>query len=61
MARIAYADEPTDAEGIALAAQFAAVKKHFDARRLTELTATIAACNLVSRFIEAMQIDPERH
>ena len=42
-------------------AVFAAVKKHFDARTLTELTATIAAYNLVSRFLEALQIDPEKH
>ena len=41
-------------------AVFAAVKKHFDARRLTELTATVAAYNLVSRFLAAMQIDPEQ-
>lgn len=41
-------------------AVFAAVKKHFDARRITDLTATIAAYNLVSRFLEALQIDPER-
>ena len=39
---------------------FAAVKKHFDARTITELTATIAAYNLVSRFLEALQIDPEK-
>ena len=32
-------------------AVFAAVKKHFDARRITELTATVAAYNLVSRFL----------
>ena len=41
-------------------AVFAAVKKHFDARKLTELTATVAAYNLVSRFLAAMQIDPEQ-
>lgn len=38
---------------------FAAVTKHFDARAMTELTATVAAYNLVSRFLEALQIDPE--
>ena len=42
-------------------AVFAAVKKHFDERGITELTATIAAYNLVSRFLEALQVDPERH
>jgi len=40
-------------------AVFAAVKKHFDARTITELTATVAAYNLVSRFLEALQIDHE--
>ena len=33
------------------------LKPHFDARELTELTATIAAYNLVSRFLEAVKID----
>ena len=36
---------------------FDALKPHFDARELTELTATIAAYNLVSRFLEAVKID----
>ena len=35
------------------------VNKHFDARGMTELTTTIAAYNLVSRFLEALEIDPE--
>lgn len=39
---------------------FAAVNKHFDPREMTELTATIAAYNLVSRFLEALQVDPEK-
>lgn len=38
---------------------FEPLRPHFDARELTELTATIAAYNLVSRFLEAMQIDHE--
>ena len=38
---------------------FDALRPHFDARELTELTATIAAYNLVSRFLEAVQIDHE--
>lgn len=38
---------------------FAAVRAHFDARTLVELTATIAAYNMVSRFLEALQIEPE--
>jgi AhpD family alkylhydroperoxidase len=40
-------------------AVFAAVKKQFDVRTITELTATVAAYNLVSRFLEALQIDHE--
>ena len=38
---------------------FDALRGHFDARELTELTATIAAYNLVSRFLEAVQMDHE--
>ena len=37
-------------------AVFAAVRKHFDEREITELTATVAAYNLVSRFLEALQV-----
>jgi len=40
-------------------AVFDAVQAHFDERELVELTATIAAYNLVSRFLEALQIDHE--
>ena len=36
---------------------FDPLKLHFDARELTELTVTIAAYNLVSRFLEAVQFD----
>jgi 4-carboxymuconolactone decarboxylase len=35
---------------------FDAVRPHFDAQALTELVATIAAYNMVSRFLEAMRI-----
>lgn len=35
------------------------VNQYFDARGMTELTATIASYNLVSRFLEALEIDPE--
>jgi len=38
---------------------FDKLKPHFDARELTELTVTIAAYNLVSRFLEAVKIDHE--
>ena len=41
-------------------AVFDAVKIHFDEREMVELTATIAAYNLVSRFLEAMQIDHDK-
>ncbi len=36
---------------------FAAVRRVMDNRNLVELTATIGAYNMVSRFLEAMQID----
>ncbi len=35
---------------------FAAVRKHFDERSIVEITATIAAYNMVSRFLVAMSI-----
>jgi alkylhydroperoxidase family enzyme len=38
---------------------FAAIRGHFNDREIVELTATIAAYNLVSRFLEALQIDHE--
>ena len=38
-------------------AVFQAIHPHFNERELVELTATIAAYNLVSRFLEALQID----
>ena len=53
---LAYTDAMT--KGIRVPdAVFAAVRKHFDDREITELTATIAAYNLVSRFLEALQVD----
>jgi alkylhydroperoxidase family enzyme len=36
---------------------FAAVRHHFDDRETVELTATIGVYNLVSRFLEAVQLD----
>lgn len=36
---------------------FAAVRNSFNERELVELTATIGAYNLVSRFLEALQVD----
>jgi alkylhydroperoxidase family enzyme len=38
---------------------FDRVRQHFDDRALIELTLTIGGYNLVSRFIEALQIDPD--
>ena len=56
---LAYTDAMTREVHVADAV-FIAVNKHFNARAMTELTATIAAYNLVSRFLEALQIDPEK-
>ena len=36
---------------------FARVRQYFDDRALIELTLTIGGYNLVSRFVEALQID----
>jgi AhpD family alkylhydroperoxidase len=38
---------------------FEAVRSHFNERELVELSATIGAYNLVSRFLEALQVDHE--
>lgn len=40
-------------------AVFDALRPHFNERELVELTATVAAYNLVSRFLEALQVDHE--
>jgi len=40
-------------------AVFAEVKAHFDERGIVELTVTIAGYNLVSRLLEALQVDRE--
>lgn len=37
-------------------AQFEPLRAHFDARGLVELAATVAAYNMVSRFLEALNI-----
>lgn len=52
---LAYTDSMTREVRVSDAV-FAAVRKHFDQREITELTATIAAYNLVSRFLEALQV-----
>jgi len=40
-------------------ALFDSLRPHFSDRELVELTATVASYNLVSRFLEAIQIDHE--
>ncbi len=39
---------------------FAGVRKAFNDRQLIELSVTIAAYNMVSRFLEAVAVDPDR-
>lgn len=55
---IAYCDSMTRDIHVPQAV-FDAVRPHFDERGMVELTATIAAYNLVSRFLEAIQVDHE--
>lgn len=40
-------------------AVFDALRQHFDAREIVELTATVAGYNMVSRFLEALRIEIE--
>ena len=40
---------------------FTEVRRHFAERELVELTATIGAYNLVSRFLVALEVDHEQH
>lgn len=40
-------------------AVFDALRGHFNQREIVELTATIGGYNLVSRFLEALAVDPE--
>ncbi len=40
-------------------AVFDAARAHFSDREMVELTATVAAYNMVSRFLEALRIEPE--
>jgi alkylhydroperoxidase family enzyme len=55
---LAYTDAMTREVHVSDAV-FAPIARHFDAREVTELTATIGAYNLVSRFLEALEVDPE--
>ncbi|NHC60925.1 carboxymuconolactone decarboxylase family protein [Paenalcaligenes suwonensis] len=42
-------------------AVFEAIRSHFSKREVVELTATIATYNMVSRFLEALQIHSDDH
>ena len=55
---LAYTDAMTKSVQVTDAV-FDAVARRLDTREITELTATIAGYNLVSRFLEAIKIDPE--
>jgi alkylhydroperoxidase family enzyme len=57
---IAYADSMTREIHVPDAV-FARVASHFDTQQMVELTATVGAYNMVSRFLEALQMDPEDH
>ena len=52
---IDYADAMTRAIAVP-DALFARVRQHFEGQQLVDLTATVAAYNMVSRFLEALQI-----
>jgi alkylhydroperoxidase family enzyme len=55
---IAYADSMTRQIHVPDAV-FDATARFFDARQMVELTATVGAYNMVSRFLEALHMDPE--
>lgn len=57
-AALAYTDEMTRNVHVEDAV-FDALRPYFTERQLVELTATIASYNLVSRFLEALGVDPE--
>jgi AhpD family alkylhydroperoxidase len=57
-ALLAYADAMTRDIRVP-GAVFDALRAHFDRRQLVELTATVGGYNLVSRFLEALEIEPE--
>jgi alkylhydroperoxidase family enzyme len=57
---LAYTDAITQRVKVS-AKIFEDVEVHFDVRSLVELTATIAAYNMVSRFLEALGIHAERN
>lgn len=55
---LAYTDSMTRDIHVADAV-FDALRGHFNQREIVELTATIGGYNLVSRFLEALAVDPE--
>jgi len=57
-AAMAYCDEMTRDIRVR-DATFAAVRQAFDDKEIVEITATVAAYNMVSRFLEAIRIDHE--
>jgi alkylhydroperoxidase family enzyme len=57
-AALAYADSMTKEIHVPDAV-FAGVREYFNSRELVELTTAIAGYNLVSRFLEALQVDPD--
>jgi alkylhydroperoxidase family enzyme len=57
-AALAYASESTSNVRVS-AACFASVRSIFNNTEIVELTATIGAYNMVSRFLEALEIDHE--
>lgn len=59
-AALAYTDAMTRAIRVP-APVFAQVRQEFDTRAVVELTATIAAYNMVSRFLEALEIHADPH
>ncbi|WP_144635674.1 carboxymuconolactone decarboxylase family protein [Bordetella genomosp. 13] len=55
---LAYCDEMTRSIRVK-DATFAAVRGAFSDQEIVEITATVAAYNMVSRFLEAIQVDHE--
>jgi alkylhydroperoxidase family enzyme len=55
-AALAYSESMTRAIRVPQAI-FAEVRQYFNEREMVELTATIGAYNMVSRFLEALQVD----
>jgi len=58
-AMLAYADAMTREVKVS-AAVFRSLRRHFDERRLVELTVLIAAYNMHTRVLKALDIDPEK-